>query len=246
MSDGEWQPAGTDNFRDLGGLPTVDGGRVRRNLIYRSDTLQEISPADADVLVDDLGVRLIIDLRLRAESEREGHGVLAGRSPRIVNLPLDVADRESAHAVPALTGTMMIQHYLGYLLPSTETIVTAMTLLADSETPAVIHCAAGKDRTGVMAALLLAAIGTPDAEIIADYAASDRTIDRVFARLARLPSYGERLARLPPDARAANPATMAGFLDQVRSTHRSVRGMLLDFGVAAGTLDRLTDRLVEH
>jgi hypothetical protein len=54
MSDRGWQPADTDNFRDLGGRPTFDGGRVRRVLVFRSDTLQEISPADADILVEEL------------------------------------------------------------------------------------------------------------------------------------------------------------------------------------------------
>src|SRR5487761_1851076 len=133
MREQGWKPRGTDNFRDLGGRSTVAGGRVRHGLIYRSDTLQEIGPADADVLVGELGIRLIIDLRLRAESQREGHGVLVHRGLRIVNLPLDVADRESAHAVPALTGVMMVQHYLDYLQPSTETIASALTLLAESD-----------------------------------------------------------------------------------------------------------------
>jgi hypothetical protein len=246
MSNRGWQPAGTDNFRDLGGRPTVDGGRVRRGLVFRSDTLQEISPADAEVLVEELGVRLIIDLRLRAESEREGHGVLADRPLRIVNLPLDVADRESAHAVPALTGSMIIEHYLGYLRPSAATVVSVMTLLADTEAPAIVHCAAGKDRTGVMAALVLGAVGTPDAEIVADYADSDGSVERVFARLQRLPSYGQRLGQLPADARAANPGTMAGFLDELKRRHQSVPGLLRDLGVPDGTLSRLTDRLVEH
>jgi hypothetical protein len=246
MSNRGWQPAGTGNFRDLGGRPTVEGGRVRCGLVYRSDTLQEVRPADADILVDELGVRLIIDLRLRAESEREGHGLLAERPLQIVNLPLDVADRESAHAVPALTGAMLIQHYLGYLRPSAASIVSVVTLLADSEAPAIVHCAAGKDRTGVVAALLLGAIGTPDAEIVADYADSDGNVERVFARLRRLPSYGTRLDRLPADARAASPGTMAGFLAELRRTHQSVRGLLRDLGVPDGTLDRLTHRLVAH
>jgi hypothetical protein len=246
MSDRGWQPADTDNFRDIGGRPTTGGGRVRRGLVYRSDTLQEISPADADVLVGDLGVRLVIDLRLRAESKREGHGALAARPVRIVNLPLDIADRASSQAVPALNGTGMIEHYLGYLRPSAATVVSVMMLLADSEAPAIVHCAAGKDRTGVMAALLLGAIGTPDAEIVADYAGSDDNVGRVFARLRRLPSYAERIDRLPPEARGASPGIMAGFLDELKRRYQSVPDLLRELGVPDETLSRLTDRLVEH
>lgn len=73
----DWRPAGTANFRDLGGLPTENGGRTRSGRLFRSDTLQELTEPDVDVLVHEIGLRLVVDLRASGEVETEGRGLLA-------------------------------------------------------------------------------------------------------------------------------------------------------------------------
>jgi hypothetical protein len=86
-----WRPAGTANFRDLGGLPTEDGGRIRPGLLFRSDTFQELTAADVDMLVRRLELQLVVDLRTPGEVAGEGRGLLEVEPVRHVNLALHPA-----------------------------------------------------------------------------------------------------------------------------------------------------------
>ena len=180
----EWRPAGTANFRDLGGLPTEDGGRTRSGLLFRSDTLQELTEPDVEVLVHQLGLRLVVDLRASGEVETEGRGLLAGSAVRHVNLALNSRDER---AIPDLTADSLVGHYLGYLAVSAAAAVQVFHSLADDGLPAVVHCAAGKDRTGVMTAIVLRALGVPAEVVAQDYARSADAIPKILARLRRLP-----------------------------------------------------------
>ena len=96
---GPWRPAGTANFRDLGGLPT-DDGQIRPGLLFRSDTLQELTADDVDVLVRRLGLRLVVDLRAPEEVAGEGRGLLEAEPVRHVNLALHSRDQRP---IPDLT-----------------------------------------------------------------------------------------------------------------------------------------------
>lgn len=237
-----WQPAGTHNFRDLGGLPTEDGGRIRPGLLFRSDTMQELVADDVDVLVHRLGLRLVVDLRGPAEVEREGRGLLAGFPVRHVNLPLDSKDDR---AIPDLSLDTLVQHYLGYLAVSPGAIAQAFRVLADDGLPAVVHCAAGKDRTGVTTALVLRAVGVPAEVVAEDYARSAPAVPQILARLRRLPSYADRIDQLPADVHACEAETMTQFLASVDEQFGSVPGFLLDAGLEPAAVERLRARLVE-
>lgn len=238
-----WRPAGAHNFRDLGGLPTEDGSRTRPGLLFRSDTVQEFTQDDVDVLVHRLGLRLIVDLRGRGEVEREGRGLLADSSVRHLNLPLDSKDER---AIPELSVDTLVQHYLGYLLVSADVLAeTFRTLAEDDGLPAVVHCAAGKDRTGVTTALLLRAVGVPVDVVAEDYALSGPAIPQILARLRRLPSYADRIDLLPAEVHACDARTMADFLTEVDERFGSVQGFLRAAGVEPDVLDRLRVRLVD-
>jgi protein-tyrosine phosphatase len=237
-----WRPVGAHNFRDLGGLPTEDGGRTRPGVLFRSDTVQELTEDDVDVFVSRLGLRLIIDLRGPAEVELEGRGLLAGSAVRHVNLPLDSNDER---AIPDLAADTLVQHYLGYLLVSAGALATTFRLLADDGLPAVVHCAAGKDRTGVTTALLLRAVGVPVDVVAEDYALSGPAVPQILARLRRLPSYADRIDLLPADVHACHAETMAEFLSQVEQRFGSVYGFLRDAGVEPDVVARLRGQLVQ-
>ena len=131
-----WRPEGAPNFRALGGLPTEDGGRTRPGLLFRSDTLQELTEADVDVLVRQLALRLVVDLRAPGEVQSEGRGRLEGSTVRHVNLALNSRDER---AIPQLTVDTLVEHYLGYLAVSAATAAQAFRLLADNGLPAVVH-----------------------------------------------------------------------------------------------------------
>ena len=237
-----WRPAGTANFRDLGGLPTEDGGRIRPGLLFRSDTLQELTAADVDVFVRRLGLQLVVDLRAPEEVAGEGRGLLEAEPVRHVNLALHSRDQRP---IPDLTADTLVQHYLGYLAVSAAAAVEAFRLLAGEGLPAVVHCAAGKDRTGVMAGLVLRAVGVPADVVAQDYACSAEAVPAIIARLRRLPAYADRIDLLPPEVHECRAETMAEFLRAVDEQYGSVTGFLRAAGLEDEVVERLRDRLVE-
>src|SRR3954454_12623572 len=240
---------GALNWREVGGLPTTDGRRVRPGRLFRSDTLQCLPEASVRRLADDVGLATVIDLRLPYEVEVEGRGALAEVPHRYHHLPFLVAGTEQAgNATPRFTSDhdVVVQHYLGYLETSPDAVAGVVQVLAAPDAlPAVVHCAAGKDRTGVAVAVLLRAVGVPADLVAAEYASgADRMAD-VFAQLRRMKSYGERLDAMPAEARVTEVATMERFLAAVDEEYGGVRRFLLAHGVAEETLTRLREQLTE-
>jgi protein-tyrosine phosphatase len=210
---------GTTNTRDLGGLPTTDGGRTVAGRILRSDNLQTLSPDDVVRLVDDIRLREVVDLRTTAEILLEGRGPLrdvAEVTHRHFSLlperghHTDVFAVEEDEPLPELgegwTESLLprqvaahdegeppaVRSYLGYLGHRADNVVAALRALAEVRDGAsVVHCAAGKDRTGVVCALALAVAGVPHEEIVADYAMTADIIDALVAKLAASPTYAE-------------------------------------------------------
>jgi protein tyrosine/serine phosphatase len=225
---------GTTNTRDLGGLPTTDGGTTAPGRVLRSDNLQTLTPGDVRRLVDELGVTEVLDLRTTAEVLLEGRGplrevpavthrhftllperghhtdVFAVEDPDDLDLPEDWADsvlprQDDAHAEepPA------VRSYLGYLADRPDAVVGALRALAAGGPGAtVVHCAAGKDRTGVVVALALAVAGVGHAEIVADYALTAEVIDALVAKLAASPTYAEDMERRDVASHTPRAATM--------------------------------------
>lgn len=238
----DWRPVGTANFRDLGGLPTEDGGRIRPGLLFRSDTLQELTEADVDRLVHGVGLRLVVDLRAPGEVDVEGRGLLEGEAVRHLNLALNSKDER---AIPDLTANTLVRHYLGYLAVSAQAAAQVFRVLTDDGMPAVVHCAAGKDRTGVVTALVLRALGVPAEVVAEDYARSAEAVPQILARLRRLPSYADRIDLLPADVHACSAGTMVEFLAAVDAQYGSVEAFLRAAGLEDDVVPRLRERLVE-
>ena len=126
-----------------------------------------------------------------------------------------------------------------------QRIARVVTTLAESDAPAVYYCAAGKDRTGVVSAVLLGVLGVREEVIIADYAASQEKLDAIIDRLLATESYQEMLAVLPEDTQHAEPETMISLLDRLRERYGSVSEYALAAGVSRDGLERLRDRLLE-
>ena len=246
---------GTTNTRDLGGLPTVDGGETVFGRVLRSDNLQTLSPEDVRRLVDEIGLRQVIDLRTTAEILLEGRGPLRDVDDVVHQhfslLPerghhtdvFAVEEDDPVHDLPAdwvesLLPRQTAEHdreeppavrsYLGYLSDRADNVVAALRALATAGPGAsVVHCAAGKDRTGVVVALALAVAGVGHEEIVADYALTADVIDALVAKLAASPTYAEDMEQRDVASHTPRAETM----DRVLT--------LLDerFGGAAGWLD---------
>jgi hypothetical protein len=236
------------NFREVGGLPAAGGRRLRRGLLYRSGTPQLMPEAAARRMADELGIRLVVDLRQIHEAEREGQGGLAAVKHRRLSVPFLVeAAQQAGSPVPVFRETdPLIPHYVGYLQSSQESVLAMFRALAHPEAgPALLHCTAGKDRTGAAMMMLLDAIGIERSCIVADYVAGADEIAAVFETLASLPSYGERLAAMPAEAKNTVPDTAERYLAVLDKQFGGIRGWLRDAGLGDNELAALHDRLTE-
>ena len=168
---------GPSNFRDLGGLPTSGGGSTRFGLVYRADRLCTLSDADLRRL-EAAGIRHVFDLRSEAEAAEFPDRLPSGAS--YVRLPMTSDDKFQARTIfqRVVEGEItsygeaeMVEGYLRMLENFGPQFVQVAAPVAQGE-PSVIHCTAGKDRTGVAAMLLLDLAGVAAEHVVADYALS--------------------------------------------------------------------------
>jgi protein-tyrosine phosphatase len=248
---------GAANVRDVGGLPTVDGRATRPGVLLRADNLQGLTASDVQRLTGDLGVRTVLDLRTGREVEEEGPGPLRATDvvhhhvSLIPEPPGEPKEQEIDRAVPhrpdraGATPTDMTGYYVGYLEDAPQGLAQALRLLADPTTgPALVHCAAGKDRTGVVVAVALSLAGVRREAVVADYARSAERIDGVLRRLQGTRTYGPSLADTSADAIRPVASSMERFLDHVDRAYGGPHGLAMAVGVPEETVARLATRLV--
>jgi protein tyrosine/serine phosphatase len=229
------------NFRDLGGYRTADGRRTRWGRLFRSDALHHMTPRDVALVRDELGIRTVVDLRSTAERAGEPVAELCAPPIRAYHIPL--FDRERTGPAPALP---LDQLYFGLLAVAREPMARIVRVLADATAPALVHCAAGKDRTGLVAAVVLGALGVREEEIVEDYAATRLGLERIVDRLRASASYDFVFSELPPDTLHAEPETMERLLAHVARDHGSMRGYLLGSGVTEAELAALEASLLDE
>ncbi|MET0147270.1 MAG: tyrosine-protein phosphatase [Ilumatobacteraceae bacterium] len=236
---------GAHNARDMGGLTTPDGP-TRSGVLLRSDALDQLTPGDVERLTEVVGLSHVIDLRSGSERERRGRGLLGGTGIRYSELEIIGVDdmtrrqgeRETAVAAGRPTAEIMSDGYVELLALGGQSFSTAFRrILEPGGSPVLVHCAAGKDRTGVMIALLLDVAGVDRADIIADYAATDGRMAPILERFGVGASYEQ--ANRPDDAAARVPAfvfgaqadTMAHFVRHLDTTWGGGAGYLRGHGI---------------
>jgi protein-tyrosine phosphatase len=249
---------GAVNVRDLGGLPTTDGGATVAGRLLRADNLQQLSSSDVATLVGEIGLATVVDLRSTHELAAEGPAPLdAVDGVRHVHHPVLPEAGESTDVLAAALLTRAEQdrsrypadpaagHYLGYLEDRPDQITAALRSIAHSPGPAVVHCAAGKDRTGVIVALALSVAGVRADAIVADYAATGERVEAIVSRLLGSPTYRADMEGRPAIVHQARPETMAAFLEQVDARYGGVRQWLADHDFSDEDLLLLRARLRE-
>lgn len=236
---------GLDNIRDVGGLPLRDGGTTRSGVLLRSASLRFCTPADVRHLVDEYGLRLVIDLRTRREIDRDGPTALAAAGVETITLSFIP---EEGRELPETDDDVdpLAHIYLGYLRVRADNVVSAVRRLAAIDAgPTLVHCAAGKDRTGVLVALVLEAVGVERDAVVADYALSAERLEALFRRWSA--ASGEPMpADLTPHLPRAE--AMAAVLDHLDAEYSTAgvggaAGWLLANGLAEDALAHLRDRL---
>ncbi|OAA24708.1 protein tyrosine/serine phosphatase [Frankia sp. EI5c] len=243
--------AGTDNTRDLGGIPTADGRLTRHGVCLRSDTLQELTATDVLRLRQTYGLRTVLDLRAEEEIAAEGRGPLEHESITYHNLSflpgrwIMPDDPRHAAIVQDIDSAARVERYLDYLRHAGDAAARAVRLLAEPASgPVLFHCAAGKDRTGVLSALVLGIVGVDRDAIVHDYVLTNERIAQVDARLARRPSYNRPDNPLTVDKLVCRPEVMQGFLDSVQQIWGGPVGWALGAGLTEDDLNSLRARLV--
>lgn len=223
---------GTRNLRDVGGYPAVSGRRTRWRTLFRTDALDVIPPASQDALLE-LGLRTVIDLRWPHELT-EAPSVFAARSGvRYRSIPLLEDD-----PMPIIGLAATYRRMLDERAPLLADVARA--LLEPDALPAVIGCAAGKDRTGVTIALLLAAVGVPADVIVADYVLTGPAFSERDPADPHLVDW-----RAGPVELECPPAYMEAMLAHLATRHGGAGDLLHRNGLAPADLDLLVECLTE-
>ena len=243
---------GTLNFRDLGGYLTEDGRRVRWGRLFRSDGLHGLTDADHELLTA-IGLRTVYDLRWASERELQpsrlpAEGVVVrhlavGEDPQ----GDDLLERIFSGQIEEISIDRLTGIYDQLLDQGASTFAALLTHLTDDGAlPAVFHCTAGKDRTGISAALLLRLLGVPRDVVLDDYELSTtyRTEHRLAALRPRFEEAGLDIDRFRDYLSAPRPV-LAAALTRIEADHGGAERYLRDGGMAAATPDRLRDLLLE-
>ncbi|MHB1929434.1 MAG: tyrosine-protein phosphatase [Acidimicrobiales bacterium] len=235
---------GCFNFRDLGGYRSADGRRVRWRVLFRADGLHRLTPGDLRSLRE-LGLRTVIDLRTADEVNDRGR-LDADPGLRYHHLPMfDVLP--PAEELPLWERPEFVAaEYRRMLAAGSATVARVLELLADPAAyPVAYHCFAGKDRTGIMSAVVLELLGVADEDIVADYALSRQGMARMLAWWReRSPDRAAEIDASASAIAAAEPASMAAFLDSFRADHGSAEAYAATLGLE-GVGDRLRHLLLE-
>jgi protein-tyrosine phosphatase len=235
---------GCVNFRDLGGYPTADGRQIGWRRLFRADGLHRLSSDDDRRLIE-LGVATVIDLRTVDEAQQRGRFPVDRVPVRYVDLPLTDVLPANEDLPSWKEASYVAERYAEMVTRGAPALTGAFAALAAPDSlPAIVHCSAGKDRTGVLSALILAFLGVPDEVIVEDYALSAAAMGRLLERLtAEYPDSADIVQRYAPAILQVLPGSMEEFLAWVRAEYGSYPALADQLGVT-GSVDRLRASLV--
>lgn len=243
---------GAVNLRDAGGYRTTDGKQVKRGLLYRSGALAGLS--DGALLdLEKLGIRQVFDLRISDEVALAPDRIPAGAE--YIHLPVNTTQNRWSRLGTLINHLdrmerLHLASYTGLMVEQNPQVFGELfkRLAADEGMPAIIHCTAGKDRTGMSVALLLSMLGVSDDTIAADYSLSNRFYSAYYE--ATLPQLRpiRRLGVKIDDMHVlllAPPAMLREALAYVRERYGSVEAYLRDYaGITAETITKLREKLL--
>ncbi|MDN5796037.1 MAG: tyrosine-protein phosphatase [Intrasporangium sp.] len=262
--------AGVVNMRDVGGMVTDVGDVVRDHRLLRSDNLQDLPLESVRVLLRDYHLTDVVDLRTFVEVAKEGDGPLvhlpqvhlhhftlyredsdeSGIPAAEKALPWETdekrarAEARNGHPHRPSHDEFWSQHYLKYLATRPDSVLAALHTISASEGAAVVHCAAGKDRTGTVVGLALKIVGVGDEQVIADYAASAERVPRILERLRNKRAYAENLRDKTVAQQSPRADTMRLMLDTLQARFGGVQGWLAGQGWTVADTDRMRRKLL--
>jgi protein-tyrosine phosphatase len=236
---------GVLNFRDLGGYETEDGRHTRWGRLFRSDAMHDLTEDDLEAFRG-LGVACVVDLRSVSEVERTGRGLLGNEPLHFVNSPVLTSLQTDESRVDIDEG-YMARRYLEYLDMGAPAIVRVFEEMTNAENyPLVFNCFLGKDRTGVVAALVLSCLGVKRSSIVEDYALTASRVVLIVEKLLGDTQLREEVAHNNPLLLGAREATMVDFLSEVDERFGGPVAWALGAGVPKESIERLQDLLLDE
>jgi protein tyrosine/serine phosphatase len=236
---------GLVNARDLGGLRTRDGRIVRTRQVIRSDNPKGLTDKGQEDLSQVVAPALIVDLRMVLEVAREGYTI--GHDPaRVVNLPMLPQSGVTQEQIDAGAADNLVEDYLRQIDVNAGSIVEALRLIADpGNRPVVVHCTAGKDRTGIVVAMLLDILGVDHEVIVADYHVTSANMGPILERIRSAQVFQDNgLAAAPMWIFESHPETMREFLARMTERYGSAEQWALAQGLGPDDIARLRDTLL--
>jgi protein-tyrosine phosphatase len=238
---------GVYNFRDLGGYRTTDGRSIHWQRLFRADGLDKLTVDDVEALRP-IGLQSVIDLRSQAEIDRVGRFPVETHPVTWHHLSITDTtwDRDEALKAHRTADDFLTRAYAQMLRDGAPRFAKAFELLADTDAlPAVFHCAAGKDRTGILAALVLGSLRVDTETIVADFALTEDSMPKFIAAMqARYPERVAEMASVPPAFMSANPAAMRSTIRSITADHGSIRNYVREIGVPNDVVDHLAGMLL--
>ena len=234
---------GCVNFRDLGGYSTTDGRTVKWRRLFRSDSPSELTEADVQTITGNLGVVSVVDLRSNAgTTSNDGRGLLAQSGIGYHHFPF----LEARGVLPPTSGEevdkRLTDMYQWILMNSGALIAQAFAALAQPvNQPALFHCSAGKDRTGVLAATILDVLGVNREEIVNDFLATNEVIDEILERLRGMPGFMNSTR----EGIMAPRVAIEKYLDVTQSEFGGSEAYLLHHGVQQSAIDDFRKSMLE-
>ena len=245
-SDRHYSFEGCFNFRDIGGYKNQDGMRVKKGLYFRTGRQDRMTERDLAQLLD-LKISTQIDLRKPDEVLDQGKGPLVTMGANYINIA--VIPEGGSDQLSKLVGDTGIsgKRYLGYLEFGPTSWLRLFGILAEQENlPVVLHCTAGKDRTGVSTAFLLSVLGVSRDVIEADYLLTNLDTERQADFIERTVGYPEGYDRKSMIAAAGVPEdAMSDFLDGVESKWGSVIEYLEKIGISREQMEKVRNNFLE-
>jgi protein-tyrosine phosphatase len=240
---------GVHNFRALAPYPLKGGGHIRPGMVYRAGALDLMTEADCAYLSDVAGIATVLDLR--HADELAIWPIEHALQDRVAPLSLFPEAVSQEGLIAELNGLYGMgpspQRYLHYLAIGGPQFAQAFELLSRAETyPVLVHCTAGKDRTGVLLGLLMDLLGAHDEDIATEYGLSDESIPRLIAYLESTGRVLEGTREEITARLSTPPERMAGFITLMREKYGDAESYLRGQGVSPTALDRVRELLIAH
>jgi protein-tyrosine phosphatase len=236
---------GLVNIRDLGGMVTQSGRTVRSGRVIRSDNPKALTDGGRQQLLEQVEPGYVVDLRMALEFRREGYDL--GPAVTVVNCPMTPQSGVNQEQIDAGMCDNLIDDYMQQIAVNGQYVAQALAVIANAEgQPVVVHCTAGKDRTGIVIAMLLDILGVSHEHIVADYHVTTKNMAPIIEGIRNAPVFKENgLAAAPDWIFASDPETMAGFLERMTETYGSAEAWALGAGLTPEQIEGLRTSLLQ-